>query len=444
MSEEVAMATKQVMEGVKVADFAWVGVGPQVSRALAEHGATVIRVESFRNPDPMRFAFPFKDGIPGINRSGFGAVFQTNKFGMSVDLAKPKGKEVALRLIKWADIVTESYTAGTMARFGLDYESVKKIKPDIIYYSSTQQGQYGPYARIPGMGQQGAAGAGFNYITGWPDRGPIIVSGAYTDFISPWYLVVALVGALIRRRKTGRGLYLDHSQYEAAIHFLEPAILDYTANGRVAGGLGNRHPAAVPHNAYPCLSFSGKDLGHDRWVAIAVHSDGEWQAFCRVLGRPAWTHDPRFATFQGRRENEEELDALIGEWTKDYLAEEVMLLLQRAGVAAGVASTIQDLFEDPQLRHRNHFVRLNHKEIGPMAYRASAYKLSRTPSRLVRPAPCLGEHNEFVYKQILGYSDDEVADMLAEGVITTEHDAPALARPKGPSSAKTGTGTGEA
>jgi benzylsuccinate CoA-transferase BbsF subunit len=218
-------------------------------------------------------------------------------------------------------------------------------------------------------------------------------------------------------------MYLDHSQYEAAIHFLEPAFLDYKVNGRVAGRMGNRHTAAVPHNAYPCM-------GRDRWVAIAIATDAEWQAFCKVIGRPEWTEDLRFATFMGRKQHEDELDRLVGEWTKDYLAEEVMLLLQKASIAAGVTSTCQDLFEDPQLRHRQHFVRLNHKEIGSMAYRAPAYRMSKTPAQLVRPAPCLGEHNEFVYEQVLGYSDDEVANMLAEGIITTEHDAPAVVRPK--------------
>jgi benzylsuccinate CoA-transferase BbsF subunit len=423
------MARKQIMEGIRVADFSWVGVGPMAARALAEHGATVIRVESHKNPDSLRLAFPFKDGIPGINRSGFGAFANTNKFSMSVDLSKPKGKEVALRLIKWADIVTESYTPGTMAKFGLDYDSVKKVKQNVIYFSTTQQGQSGPHRKVAGYGIQGAAGAGFCNIAGWPDREPISVHGAYTDFISPWYLLVPLIGALIRLHKTGKGMYLDQSQYESAIHFLEPAILDYTVNGRVASQKGNRHQAAAPHNAYPCM-------GKDRWVAIAVCSDEQWRALCRVMGKSELATDPRFDTIKARKGKEEELDAIIGEWTKGYTAEEVMLLMQGAGVPSGVVSTPQDLFEDPQLKHRKHFVRLNHREIGLMAFRAPAFKLSKTPSKLVRPAPCLGEHNEFVYKEILKYSDEEIANMLGEGVITTEYDAPAVVRPKEPSPAK--------
>jgi len=348
---------KQIMEGVKIADFAWLGVGPLVARELAEHGAIVIRVETHKNPDSMRLAFPFKDGKPGINRSGFGAFANTNKLSISVDLKKPKGKEVALRLIKWADIVTESFTPGTMAKFGLDYESIKKIKPEIIYYSTSLHGQYGPHARTPGYGVQAAAGIGFFHISGWPDRAPIAVFGAYTDFVAPWFLIVPLIGALIRRRKTGQGMYLYQSQAEAAIHFLEPAVLDDTANERTTGRSGNRHPAAVPHNAYPCE-------GDDRWVAIAVHTDEEWQALCRVMGNSKLADDLRFKSFLSRKENEKELDAIIGKWTENYLTKEVMLLLQNAGVPAGIVSSSQDLFEDPQIRHRNHYVRMAHKEIG--------------------------------------------------------------------------------
>jgi benzylsuccinate CoA-transferase BbsF subunit len=417
------MNLEEVMKGIKVADFSWVGVGPMVARELAEHGATVIRVESHRNPDSLRLAFPFKDGVPGINRSAFGAFANTNKFSMSVDLNTEKGREVAIRLIKWADIVTESFTPGVMAKYGLDYESVKKIKPDIIYYSTNQLGQWGPYAKIPGYGIQGAAGAGFCYITGWPDRDPVMVHGAYTDFISPWYLLVPLIGALIRKRKTGDGMYLDQSQYESSIHFLEPAILDYTVNGRVATRMGNRCPYAAPHNAYPCK-------GKDRWIAIAVHKEEEWESLCKIMGRPELARDPKFENIQARKENEEELDSLISDWTRNYFPRELMYLLQMGGVPAGVVCNSLDLFDDPQLNHRRHYVRLTHTEIGPMAFRAPAYRLSKSPSRLIRGAPCLGEHNDFVYREILGYSDDEISEMLAEGVITTEYDAPSVVRPR--------------
>ena len=412
------MLRKNVFEGVKVADFAWVAAGPQVSRELAEHGATVVRVESHRRVEAFKAVAPFKDGKPGIDRAALGAMTGTNKYGISLDLNRLRGQEIARKLVMWADVVTDSMTPGTMKRWGLDYEACKKIRPDIIYFSTCQMGQYGPYAGFAGYGTQAAAVAGFHSVCGWPDRDPATVFGAYTDYISPWYLAIDLIGALLYRHQTGQGMYLEQSQMEAGASILGPALLDYAVNGRTADRMGNRDPYAAPHGVYPCR-------GTDRWIAIAVCTDKEWRAFCRVLGNPDWTRDPKFATLLGRKENEDELDALVAEWTGKHTAEEVMTLMQGAGVAAGITQTAEDLLEhDPQLKHRKHFVELMHKEIGPMAYRAPAYKLSKTPAELYRAGPCLGEDNEYVYGQILGFSDDEIAELLAEGVITTEADLP--------------------
>ena len=413
------MDRKQAFEGIKVADFSWAAVGPIVARELAEHGATVIHVESHRVPGLERLAGPFKDFKPGIDRGAFGMCYNTNKLGISLDLNKPKGQEVAKRLVKWADVMTDSMSPGTMAKWGLDYESARKIKPDIIYYSATLGGQYGPYAKFQGYGAQGAALAGMYSVTGWPDRSPAYIFGAYTDYIGPYFLVCALVAALDYRRRTGKGIYLDLSQWEAAINFLGPAILDYVVNGRIATRMGNRRPDAAPHSAYQCM-------GTDRWVAIAVHTDEEWKAFCKVIGEPEWTRDAKFATLLGRKRSEDELDKLVGEWTINHTPEEVMFQMQAAGVPAGVVQNCQDLFEDPQLKHRGHFQWLNHKVMGPVAHNAPAYQAFKTPCRLVKAGPCLGEDNRYVYKEILGYSDDDIADLLVEGVITTEADLPGL------------------
>jgi len=410
------MHKRKVFEGVKVADFAWVAVGPQVSRELAEHGATVVHIECHRKVDTLRALGPYRDAKSGINRTAFGTMHNTNKYGISLDLTKPKGHEVARKLVKWADVVTESMTPGTMKKLGLDYESCQEIKPDIIYYSTCQTGQYGPWANFGGYGGHASALAGFHPLCGWPDRDPVVLYGAYTDYISPWYLATDLIGALLHRRRTGEGMYLEQSQLEAGVTFLGPALLDYAANGRIASRLGNRDPYAVPHGVYPCR-------GTGRWVAIAVYTDEEWQAFCRVLGHPDWTRE--FATLLSRKENEDELDTLVAEWTRGYSAEEVMAMMQGVGVAAGISQTAEDLLEhDPQLKHRQHFVQLMHKVIGPHHYRAPTYKLSKTPAELYKAAPCVGEDNEYVYKQIVGLSDDEIAELLMEHVITTEADLP--------------------
>jgi len=409
---------KQVFDGIRIADFSWVGVGPQVARELAEHGATVVRVESHKRLDQLRLLSPFKDREPGIDRTAFATCFNPNKYGISVDLKTDKGREVAHRLIAWADVVGESMTPGSMGKLGLDYERVREIKPDIIMYSTCQMGQSGPYAALPGYGAIGAAMSGASNLFGWPDRPPIGAFGAYTDFISPWFLISTLIAALLFRRRTGAGTYIDMSQIEASTHFLSPLILDYTVNGRVAERVGNRSPYAAPHGAFPCR-------GNQRWIAIAVSSREEWVSFCDVLGNPEWTEEERFRTFAGRKENEDDLNRLTGEWTATVTPEEVFEAMQEAGVPAGVVENChEDLFGDPQLKHREHFRFLEHPVIGRHRYNSPAYVLSKTPNHIHKAGPTLGEDNEHVFKEILGYSDDEIGDMLVDGVITTDADLP--------------------
>lgn len=224
------------------------------------------------------------------------------------------------------------------------------------------------------------------------------------------------MAALDYRRRTGKGLYIDQAQFETGTHFIAPPLMDYFVNGRVIGRNGNRFPDAAPHGAFPCQ-------GNDRWVAIAVFTDGEWQAFCRVIGNPGWTKDPKFATLQGRKANEDELERLVGEWTVSYPAEKIEAMMQEAGVAANVVESNKDLFEDPQLQHRGHFQYLEHPAIGRHAYESPAFRMSKSPFQM-RPSPCLGQHNDYVYREILGLSDDEISDLYAEGVITTEANLP--------------------
>jgi benzylsuccinate CoA-transferase BbsF subunit len=408
---------KQVFEGLKVADFSWAAAGPQVSRELAEHGATVVVIENHRHLSPLRTFGPFKDSQPGIDRSAFYAEYNTNKLCISLDITKPRGKEVAGKLVEWADIVAESMSPGTMAGLGLDYDSCRRLNPGVIYLSTSQQGQYGPHHLFKGVGHHVNAVSGYSATTGWPDSDPTMVFSAYSDFIAPWYSLIAIMGALLRRRRTGQGMYIEQSQMECGVTFVAPHLLDCAVNGRNLGRRGNRDTYMSPHGIYP-------SLGSDRWVAIAVQDEEQWQSLCRAMGHPEWTRDPRFATVHDRKENEDELDRLVGEWTRGYAAGELMALLQEAGVPAGAVRTCEDLLNDPQLKHRRHFRVLDHPVIGPHSYHAPAYQLSETPCRLTRAAPCLGQDNRYVYKEILGLSDDDIADMLAEGVITTEYDAP--------------------
>jgi len=402
-------APKKPLEGIKVIDFGWNITIPLTAKILSDCGAEVVEVESVIRLDPLRTMGPFKDGVAGLNRCGNFNQWNTGKLGMTLNLAYPKGLEIARRLVARADIVLENFAGGVMKRMGLGYEELKKIKPDIIMLSSSMYGQTGPLATHPGTGHQLSALTGFNHIAGWPDREPPYL-GPYTDYPAPRFNALAILAALDYRRRTGRGQYLDMAQLETGIEFLAPVILDYTVNGRVANRMGNRSDQAAPQGAYRCL-------GEDRWCAISVTSDEEWQSFCRVISNPDLTNNPRFATLQARQENEAELNIIIEEWTATHLAEEVMTMLQAAGVAAGVLQTGEDLLEhDPQLKFRNFFWELEHPEVGTYRSARPSFLLSESPCELKR-APLMSEHNEYVLKELLGMSDEEVAELVIEGIL---------------------------
>ncbi|MFC1919234.1 CaiB/BaiF CoA transferase family protein [Chloroflexota bacterium] len=401
--------TAQPLNGINVADFTWLTVGPVTSRYLAYHGATVVHVESRTAYDVSRAVGPYANGEPGPNRSGFFNTYNGGKLGITLNLRNPKARPIVEKLIRWADVVVDNFTPGTMGRLGLGYDDLVKIKPDIIAIGASNVGQYGPNAKLPGLGITTAAMAGFGHLTGWPDRDPVLPYGAYTDMICPRFGAALIAAALDYRRRTGKGQYLDLAQMESAILFLAPLVLDYTVNGRIQERIGNRSMRACPHNVYRCS-------GDDRWCAIAVYGDHEWKALCSVIGDPDWSEEPRFSTMLGRMEHETELDKLIEQWTQHLRAEELMKRLQAVGVSSGVVETNEDLFNDPQLKHRHHFRFVEHPEAGKHAYDGPCYVMSKTPGEVSRPAPILGQHTEHVCTQFLGLSDQEYAEYIADGV----------------------------
>ncbi|MFC1990425.1 CaiB/BaiF CoA transferase family protein, partial [Chloroflexota bacterium] len=399
----------KLLEGIKVVDFTHYITGPLATKYLSDYGAKVIKIEGRVRHDVERTIAPFKDGISGVNRGGSFNEYNTGKLSVTVNLANPKGVEIAKKFVARADVVTENFAGGVMDKIGLGYEELKKVKPDIIMVSSCMQGQTGPYANHPGLGPHLTALSGFSHISGWPDQEPPLI-GAYTDYVAPRFLALAILAALDYRRRTGKGQYLDLSQYENGVHFLSPLILDYAVNQRVADRMGNRDSYAVPYNAYRCR-------GEDRWCAVSVSNNGEWQSFCKVIGNPAWTKEPRFSTLQLRKRNEDELDKLVEEWTINHPKEYVMGAMQAERVPAGVLQTGEDLLEhDPQLKYRKFFWELEHPEIRKYrAYRPS-FILTKSPCELLH-APLLGEHTGDALKGILGISDDEIAELIIEGAI---------------------------
>jgi len=400
--------TKGALDGVKVADFSWYAAGPIITKYLAAHGAIVIHIESSIRPDLSRLSPPFKDNKPGINRSGCFAASMCGKYGITLNLNHPRGVEIAKRIVAWSDVVVENFTPGTMAKWGLAYNDLKKLKSDIIMLSSSNQGQTGPRANFAGFGTQLVSLAGFTHLTGWPDRAPVGVFGAYTDCISPLFACVALIAALTRRHRIGKGMYMDISQNEVALHFLAPYIMDYAVNGRDWNRAGNQCTFA-PHGAYRCR-------GSERWCAIAVFTDDEWHNLCKVIGRTELANDPDFATLTARKQNEDKVDKLIEQWTINFTPEEVMGWMQAAGVPAGVVESPEDMRNDPQLEQQHYYWFFDHPEMGRCCHDGIPFKLSKTPAELRMPAACLGEHNEYVYTKILGMSDGEFVELLKEGV----------------------------
>ena len=394
------------LKGLKVLDFMWVIAGPVFTRVLADYGATVIKVESSKRMEAARAAPGFKNGLPGVESGIPFANFNAGKLGVTIDPANPVGLEVIHDLVRWADVVTESFSPKAMKAWGLDYASLTKINPNIIMLSSCLMGQTGPRALVPGYGNMAAAITGFYDLTGWSDRSPAGPYLAYTDGVAPRFLVASLLAALEHRRKTGEGQHIDLSQAEAAIHMLAPAILDHGLNAHTWHRMGNRDLQFSPHGVFPAL-------GEDRWVAIVCQTDEAWRALCKTAGFATQGADTSLATAPGRLAREDELEALIADWTRTRDEIEIQTLLIDAEIAAHVVQNSPECLLDPQLQYRNHFITVPHTSEGDFVIESSRFKLSRTPASTLTASPEIGEHNVHVLMEILGYDGDRLADVFA-------------------------------
>jgi benzylsuccinate CoA-transferase BbsF subunit len=399
-----------VFSGLTIAGFIWAMVGPLTLKFFADYGATVIRVETARRPCISRTSPPFKDGKPGLNRSGYFNHFSANMYSMALNMKNPLGIEVAKKLIAKSDVVMDNFTPGVMEKWGLGYDNLKKMKKDIIMVRQNGFGTGGSYENLGAFGMTLAAISGIPNFIGWPDRDPLPVGvGAYTDCISPRYAAAALIAALDYRDKTGKGQLIELAQFETAISFILPAILDHVANGREPTRMGNANPDAVPHGVYTCK-------GEDKWCTIAVLDDEQWIRLCKVVGKPEWIEDQRFDTFMKRKSHEEELNALLSDWTKKFSATEIMEKMQSAGVPSGVVKNAAEVYEDPQLRTRDLFWSMTHSEVGSFTHLGASFRLSKTAGKPYRPSPGIGEHTEYICTNILGLTDEEFIELLQEGI----------------------------
>ena len=407
------MASPQVLAGIRVIDFTWVWAGPIMGRHLADYGAEVITIENRDYIDLARQLI-YKDGIADPDLAVAYTNFNAGKKSLTLNMARPEAIDIVKRLVAISDVVLESMTPKAMRTWGLTYEHLCRIKPDLIMLSTCMQGQTGPYAMSPGNGAILPALSGISAVTGWPDRGPTGQGGPYTDFLAGAMGAAALVTALVHRQRTGCGQYIDLSQNESSMHFLTTAFLDYSANGRIATRMGNRRAGFAPHGVYQCKS---EEKDSEAWCTIAVCTEAEWQALCTVMGHPAWTKDAQFATREAREAHTAALDAHINAWTAQFLATAVLERLQQAGISAAVVHNAATLDTDPQLAHRQHYARLQHPRIGANVIDNYSFRLSATPGGVRDPAPLLGQHNDYVLGTLLGMPQAEMARLQDAGVV---------------------------
>jgi benzylsuccinate CoA-transferase BbsF subunit len=392
-----------------VLDFTWYGVGPLATKYLADNGAEVIKVESRAHPDGLRLAPPWMDGIHGLNRSQFHGSFNTSKKSICLNLATERGRELVLEMVPRFDVVAESFTAGTMKKWGLSYPDLCRLRPDLIQLSTCMQGQTGPLATYPGFGNLMAALTGFYEITGMHGGEPLPPYGAYTDFIAQRYCALAVCAALDVKRRTGKGQYIDVSQYEAALQNLGPELLDFTCNGREATRMGNADRHSAPHGVYPCA-------GEDRWIAIACRDEAEWQQLERLMGQPAWAAESRFATREGRKQHEADLDRHIAQWTAGFEVRELFHLLA-PHLPTGIVHDQSGLYTDAQVLYRDYFIEMEHAVMGKVPYTGPQATFSRADNRPTKPSPALGEHSRLVLERYLGLSTEEIDALVQEGAV---------------------------
>lgn len=422
MGPETGAATGGPLNGVRIIEMGQLIAIPFAMKLLADMGAQVIRLESTRRLESYRSDSVYQNEIHGEfwNRGANFYEQNRNKLGITLDLGHAEGRGILSRLIAISDVFAENFTPRVIRNFGLEYDTLRRIKPDIIMVSSTGYGFDGPWANFGATGPATEGASGLAYATGYPGGPPVMAEIPYVDYTAGEHTVFAVMTALMSRLSTGRGQFIDVSQTQTAAVTIPEVLLDYAANGRSPERIGNTDPVMAPHGCYPCR-------GEDRWIVIAVGDDSEWQGLCRALGRPEWAGDPRFSGALDRWQNRESLDRILESETAAWDSQELMNALQAEGVPAGAVLDSKDLLFNPHLMQRGFYeVVRHHPSTGmpPLPYAGRPWKLSETPAVAPRAAPVMGEHNEYVLGELLGMSSAEISDLEGKGVIGYAPDDP--------------------
>lgn len=391
------------LDGLRIADFSWVGAGPRATKDLADNGATVIKIESRNRLDLGRRSPPFSGDPKDYDGSAFFAQTNTSKRSVTINLGDPRGVDVARRLVAWADVVVENFGPGYMERIGLGFDDLKTVNPGIILVSVSVAGRTGPMAGFRGYGNSAAAHSGHAAMTGWPGTEPHMPPFAYGDVVAPMFATVATLAALEHRDRTGQGQHVDVSQIEPMVHVIADLFAEPAPEKP-----GNSDPVMVPHGVYPCD-------GEDNWIAIAVENDAQWRALCSVIGDDALLSDA-YATADDRRVRRQALDRILASWTGKRDKFELAGELAAAGVAAAATLNGKEILEDRELNDAGHFQKTVHPVLGDCMMPTPPMRFSATPWQ-VGPAPLLGQHNDEIFVGLLGMDEAEIARLVEAGVL---------------------------
>ena len=391
----------EILKGVRILDFSRILAGPYATRMLADFGAEVIKVQSHKTASGAE-----------SNTGRYFSTWNRNKRSITLDLSFPEARTLALRLVNLCDVVVENFSPRVMANWGLNYNELKQTKPELIMLSMSGMGQTGPWQNYTAFGSTVQALGGLTGLTGYDRDNPMGSGHAHADTIAGLYGAFVILAALDYRDRTGLGRYIDLSEYEAVCTLVGTSLLEVSANNPEPGPSGNKPAgaAAAPHGCYKCL-------GEDNWCVVAVFSEAEWQALVQVLGNPEWTQKDRFASMENRLAHAEELDRNLNQWTSKHNAQEVVALLQAAGVPAGAVQSAEDLANDPHLIERDWFVRLQHPVLGETVADGSPIRLSPGATSDWKSSPLLGEANRYVFLELLGLTEHEFATYVEEGII---------------------------
>jgi benzylsuccinate CoA-transferase BbsF subunit len=406
------------LEGYRVLDFGTAWAGPQVGQILADLGAEVIKIESRKKIDGVRLGRPIiGEDIAGGDEGKWPDMqpvfhgLNRNKLSFTIDAKHPEGLDIIRKLVEISDVVSDNFSPGAMARLHLDHKSLQEIKPDIVSISLTAAGESGPlkdsllYA--PSIISLGGLGSLVGYNG---EDSPMQIMSAYGDTNSSIHGAFAVLLALWHREMTGEGQHIELSESECVTSLLGEAIMEFGMNNRSMGLQGNYHPTMSPHGIYPCK-------GKDKWISIAVKTDEEWRNFCKAVGKAELMDDDRFADRYGRLTNRQELDKIVKSITVDYEPYELTEILQKAKVAAMPAMNIEDQFSDPHYRERKTYVEIQHPLIGVEMLTGVPFRMSKTPGDIRRPAPSLGENNQYVLTELLHLSPDKINELVSQQVL---------------------------